>query len=372
MQIDTTNTLNEKIQLALRNKNKVKTGGGLDYMENLYHPYNDGKRKGDPNTKVFSWEGYNQDPDVSHKAKRLNIYKSATVHPNSMYMIEKEISFMNQGNVGGCSLMSVLNLLQLGGYKDETDAVLKTFGSSYSALRSEKKFETLYKNKLHADNEGYNNYRTFSEFLNEHPRLNDLSKYLGYQWVRSRALMRTDRRGPYNSIIGGRTLTSTRQYNEKTLEYLRDMIDNGYAIGIAWQNHFVAYVGYYTDGFIALGSYGDDADQGGLHRVPETILFTDSISDFIFIKVADPAAAITNPMAGVAVGSGKTKKVAKKTKKVTKKKAAKKTKKKAAKKPKKKAPEKKSEPSVMLTNVERIEARKKKGLARLLGQPVFW
>jgi len=370
MQIDTTKTLYEKIQLALRNKNTVKTGGGLDYMENLYHPYNDGKRKGDPNTKKFSWEGYNQDPEVSHKAKRQNIYKSATVHPNSKYMIENEITFINQGNVGGCSLMSVLNLLQLGGYKDETDTVLQTFGSSYFALQTWKKFSTLYKNKLHADDEGYNNYRTFSEFLNGHPRLNDLSKYLGYQWVRTSALRYTDRRGPYNSIIGGKALKSTREYNERTLEYLRDMIDNGYAVGIAWQDHFVAYVGYYDDGFIALGSYGDDADQGGLHRVPETILFTDSISDFIFIKVADPAAAITKPMSGVAVSGGKTKKTKKSTKKT--KKSTKKTKKKAAKKTKKKVPEKKSEPSIMLTIVERIEARKKKGLARLLGQPVFW
>ena len=83
-------------------------------------------------------------------------------------------------------------------------------------------------------------------------------------------------------------------------------------------------------------------------------------------------------MSGVAVSGGKTKKTKKSTKK-TKKKAAektkkstKKTKKKAAKKTKKKVPEKKSEPSIMLTIVERIEARKKKGLARLLGQPAFW
>ena len=370
MQIDTTKTLYEKIQFAYVNKNKVKTGKGLKHMENLYYPYNDRKRKDDPDTKVFSWEGYNQDSKVSHKAKRQNIYKSTTVHPNSKYMIENEITFMNQGNVGGCSLMSVLNLLQLGGYKDETDTVLQTFGSSYSDLQSAKKFRTLYSNKLHADDEGYNNYRTFSEFLNGHPRLNDLSKYLGYQWVRSSALKYTDRRGPYNSIIGGQALKSTRDYNEKTLEYLRDMIDNGYAVGIAWQDHFVAYIGYYTDGFIALGSYGDDADQGGLHRVPETILFTDSISDFIFIKVADPAAAITKPMADVAVGSGKSKKAPKKkapkkTKKVIKKKAPKKV-------PKKKTPAKKSEPSIMLTIVERIEARKKKGLSQLLGQPAFW
>ena len=75
-------------------------------------------------------------------------------------------------------------------------------------------------------------------------------------------------------------------------------------------------------------------------------------------------------MADVAVGSGKSKKAPKKkapkkTKKVIKKKAPKKV-------PKKKTPAKKSEPSIMLTIVERIEARKKKGLSQLLGQPAFW
>lgn len=353
MDIDTTKTLNEKILLAFRNRNKVKTGKGLEHMENLYYPHDANARKDDPNAKTFVYEGFNRNRRMSHKAKRQRIYNTTTVHPNSQYMIENEVTIMNQGNVGACSLMSFLNLLQLGGYKGETEAVLQTFDSSYTELKKERGVDKLYLKKLGADDTGYNTYNKFSEFITVHPRLNELSKYLGYQWVRSEGIGRADRRGPYNSIIGGRSLTSTLEYNQKTIEYLRNMIDNGYAFGIAWQDHFVAYVGYYDEGFIGLGSYGESADKGGLHKIPETILFTDSIYDFIFIKVADPVKGLTEPLATVTIEDSGTKKP-KKTKKIKKPKKTKKPK------------------NTMITLTERIEARKKKGLARLLGQPMLW
>lgn len=311
MDVDQSKTLNEKIRLAFKNKNKVKTGRGLEHMENLYYPHDAGSRN-DPNAKTFIYEGFNRNRRMSHKAKRQRIYNTTRVHPNSQYMIENVITFMNQGNVGACSLMSFLNLLQLGGYKGETEAVLQTFGSSYTELKTERGVRKLYLKKLGADDTGYNTYQKFSEFITVHPRLNELSKYLGYQWVRAEGIGKADRRGPYNSIIGGRSLTSTLEYNRKTLEYLRNMIDNGYAFGIAWQDHFVAYVGYYDEGFIGLGSYGESADKGGLHKIPETILFTDSIYDFIFIKVADPINALVRPFTTVSIKNSKKSKETKK------------------------------------------------------------
>ena len=132
--------------------------------------------------------------------------------------------------------------------------------------------------------DGYNTYLRPVQILTEIiPDFMELTNEVGFTWFRYQALGR-HLSVPFNSMIADGAET-TEAYNEKILAYLRRLLDEGYVFATPFNGHFVAYIGYNADGFLALGSYGQHADKGGLHPIRETTFLADAIRSCIFIKV---------------------------------------------------------------------------------------
>lgn len=247
---------------------EVNTSGANQRMEDMW--FNDVWRKGTPK---------------SNKKLREKMYKKYKVFGNVKNMIEEEVVFINQGGVGGCFFASILNLLQLGGKKDTVNKALKKYkNQSLAKLKQEANFKNLYTTQLGLFDCGYGTYYLS---LKELPKdLINLTTDIEFEWFRYKALPRPARRGvgSYNKKFDAENID---KYNQNVLAYLRKLMDDGYVFAAPFNGHFVAYVGYNENGFLALGSYGESADKGGLHEVQETILLADAINSILYIKVPD-------------------------------------------------------------------------------------
>lgn len=277
------------------------TGQKFKTATNKYHPHAVDKKgaAGRMEAMWFNdlWRGDTSaiNPNTNKKYKKVTpednialrkkMYAKYTVHSNVKHMLEDKVVFINQGEVGGCFFASILNLLQLGGKKSTVDAALKTYEKqSLAKLKREANFKNLYRKQLELYDCGYGTYYLSLKQLPQN--LLSLTKSLDFQWFRYKALpgRGSRRKGTYNVKFDAKDIDG---YNKNILAYLRQLLDGGYAFAAPFNGHFVAYVGYNDDGFLALGSYGEDADKAGLHEVKETILLADAINSVLYTKVSD-------------------------------------------------------------------------------------
>ena len=293
-------TVIQKIRDALKEANTEDgtTGMGLKPAKNPYfpHEYNAGDNE---RMEEMWWNDlWRKGNKKKNKALRQQMYKKYNVLGNVQKIIENDVEFkendvqfefLNQGHVGGCFMTSVLNLLQLGGKKEALNEVLDKYGKmSLKKLSNDSNFQKMYLTNMKLNDCGYNTYKQPLESLEEKtPDLMALTTDIGFQWFRWKALARaTRRKGPYNPNILENP-SSTEAYNEEVLKVLRKLIDDGYVFATPFNGHFVAYIGYNDKGFLALGSYGENADKGGFHEVKEAINLADAVNSVLYTKVPD-------------------------------------------------------------------------------------
>jgi len=154
-------TIIEKIRHAKSEADKKDgtTGKGLPLAKNPYFPHE--QADGDNKRMEEMWwnDIWRKGNKKSNKVLRAKMYKKYKVVDNVKDRIENDVQFLNQGHVGGCFMTSVLNLLQLGGQKDELNAVLKNYGNmSLKKLRTASNFKNMYLNKMNLQDCGYNTY----------------------------------------------------------------------------------------------------------------------------------------------------------------------------------------------------------------------
>ena len=277
----------EKIEKAWSDaKSKGTIGKDFKLAKNKYYPHVVEKVGANKRMADMWFNGvWRKGTAKSNKALRNKMYNKYKVFGNVKNMIENEVVFINQGEVGGCFFASILNLLQLGGKKAAVNKALKKYKKqSLAKLKQEKNFKNLYTDQLKLFDCGYGTYYLSLKELPED--LLDLTKDIEFEWFRYKALPRPARRGTgsYNKKFDAKNI---EEYNEKVLAFLRNLMDNGYVFAAPFNGHFVAYVGYNDNGFLALGSYGESADKGGLHEVKETILLADAINSVLYMKVPD-------------------------------------------------------------------------------------
>ena len=313
-------TVIQKIRDALKEANKKDgtTGMGLKPAKNPYfpHEYNAGDNE---RMEEMWWNDlWRKGTKKKNKALRQKMYKNYNVLGNVQKIIENDVEFLNQGHVGGCFMTSVLNLLQLGGKKEALNEVLAKYGNmSLKKLRKDSNFKNMYLKNMKLNDCGYNTYKQPLESLEEKtPDLMALTTDIEFQWFRWKALARANRRkGSYNPNIMNNP-RSTEAYNEEVLKFLRKLIDDGYVFATPFNGHFVAYIGYNDKGFLALGSYGENADKGGFHEVKEAINLADAVNSVLYTKVPDMTMEeLSKQVKMITVGPVKKKKAPKKKKK---------------------------------------------------------
>ena len=289
-------TVVEKMEEAKRQAERPggTTGYKLPYAQNPYSPHTmdlDKRAKDKLEQKMWWNDIWRKGSKAKNKALRAKMYAKYNVHKNVKHLVETKYVFINQGLTGGCFLASVLSMLQLVGASKELDNVLRKYKTPLASLKLGKNFDRLFLKEFNLVNDGYNTYWTPLHYLQTHvPDLINVTKDIDFTWIRYKALGWLSRRikGHYNPKIGGTNLKSTEEYNEKVLAYLRKLLDNGYVFAAPFNGHFISYIGYNKDGFLALGSYGEDADKGGLHEVKETLNFADAIASCLVAKVPPP------------------------------------------------------------------------------------
>lgn len=290
MDIDESKTLLQEIVAAKRvaDRRGGTTGKGTKLVENPFFPYEDISTVTRGRMMDEMWN--NDDPGkksvAKSKAKRAQMYDIYNVQPHVQDMIESKFVFINQGPTGGCFFTSIINILQMGGLGKQVDSVLKSYGSSLKKLTRSSEFRKLYIKTLGLADDGYNTYLRPVQILTEIiPDFMELTNEVGFTWFRYQALGRASRRtGPFNSMIADGVET-TEAYNENIVAYLRRLLDEGYVFSTPFNGHFVVYIGYNADGFLALGSYGQHADKGGLHPIRETTFLADAIRSCLFVTV---------------------------------------------------------------------------------------
>lgn len=292
MDIDESKTLLQEIVAAKRiaDRKGGTTGKGTKLVENPYFPYDIDGISMIARGRLMDEMWNNDDSDkktvAKSKAKRAQMYDIYNVQPHVQAMIESRFKFIHQGTVGGCFFTSIINILQMGGFGNQVDSVLQDYGSSLTKLKKPKEFKKLYLKTLGLADDGYSSYLNPVQILTEIiPDFMELTNEVGFTWFRYQALGRASRRaGPFNSIIADGAET-TEEYNENILAYLRRLLDEGYVFATPFNGHFVVYIGYTANGFLALGSYGQHADKGGLHPIRETTFLADAVRSCLFVKV---------------------------------------------------------------------------------------
>ena len=290
MDIDESKTLLEEIVAAKRvaDRRGGTTGKGTKLVENPYFPYEDISTvsRGRLSDKIWGNDDPGKHTVAKSKAKRAQMYDIYNVQPHVQAMIETRFTFIHQGSVGGCFFTSIINILQMGGFGNQVDSVLRDYGSSLTKLTKPSQFRKLYLKTLGLADDGYNTYLRPVQILTDIiPDFMELTNEVGFTWFRYQAIGRATRRvGPFNSMIADGAET-TEAYNENIVAYLRRLLDEGYVFATPFNGHFVVYIGYNADGFLALGSYGQHVDKGGLHPVRETTFLADAVRSCLFVKV---------------------------------------------------------------------------------------
>lgn len=198
---------------------------------------------------------------------KFNVNRNILTKLNS-----RDFIWINQGNVGGCSFASLSFLCQLGNIETPW---------SLSELSTEAGFRKVYINDYSCDDTGYNDWLPViqADFCNKIPNMNIVLEKINYTEFKIR--------GSHNKTIAEMG-TSKEDYGNLVFEYIKDKLDNGYAVAIPFLQHFITIIGHNDSQFLFLGSFGDKFDKGGLHimdRSFEPMFVGDAIQSCIFARV---------------------------------------------------------------------------------------
>ena len=82
--------------------------------------------------------------------------------------------------------------------------------------------------------------------------------------------------------------SSSEEYGVGVFNYIITLLDQGFAVGIPFLQHFITIIGYKGDHLIFLGSFGPNYDYGGLHVLDKNfipMMAGDAIKSCIYVKV---------------------------------------------------------------------------------------
>ena len=189
----------------------------------------------------------------SEKKLRDKAYKKFNVQEHVKQIIEsRNYLFLSQGSVGACFFMSLMNLLQFAGLKKP---------AWFKKLGSEKGVKNVYLTILGLADDGYSSFRAAFQSLPAH-----FTDEMSWEQLLSNFDYETFRHGSHdlwNKEIRA-AATTADEYDANVQGWLENKLDQGCVVAIPFMSHFCCLIGYDSDHFLFLNSYGVRHDQGGL------------------------------------------------------------------------------------------------------------
>jgi hypothetical protein len=251
--------------------------------------------------------------------RRLRAYDKYNVQSHISSKIEGDYMFMNQGWVGACSFMSLMNLYQFTG---------KPLPDWFTKLKNVRGVEQIYLKKLGLAWDGYGSFVSLAMSVSESglgfTTWKDFLSHFKYEVFRGSQTR-------WNKGILG-DATTVGEYDIKVRKWIEDRLDEGCIVAVPFVEHFACIIGYDDEHFLFLNSFGERHDQGGLSPMLlySKLQVASYIEDCFFL-----------PMSGFgSESSGGESKV--------------------------------STPVRQVRRTRRSRRRRINGLTRALGQPAFW
>ena len=198
---------------------------------------------------------------------------------------------INQGDIGGCSMATLLNMIQLQQHSYPKKELLKIMDScnicslqawprlteKSDAIR-QMEFRKLYHDRLRFPDDGFANWVTF--MMNMEKTCPELLKEL--------TLVPLRRRQDWNAVIAGEC-KSWAKYYRAVENYIEEKLKAGFSIGVPFLQHFFVIIGYNSSHYLLINSYGPNAGHGGLWQVPKEyhgseLFFAASIDQLLLFK----------------------------------------------------------------------------------------
>ena len=208
---------------------------------------------------------------------RNSIYRNYSIHPKLLRKLKTTHVWIDQGDMGGCSFAALINLCQLGN-------IQTNWSNKVSKMKDYKKFKHLYERTYGLTDEGYRDWiSALTAMCYGIPNFASVLTSINYQCFKTL-------RGNYHSKLIAAPGTSVEDYAESVLNFIKNLLDNGYVVAVPTISHFVCIIGYNENSLLFLGSFGENISTGGLHEL-EIDLFSpqeiaDSIMDCLYVKVA--------------------------------------------------------------------------------------
>jgi hypothetical protein len=220
-----------------------------------------------------TWE-YSRKKNLS--SERSEILSMYNVHSNILDKLSGNHVWIDQGDMGGCSFAALINLCQLGN-------ITTPWSVSLSKMKNSREFKKLYERTYGLTDEGYRDWiSALTAMCDRIPNFGKVLSKIKYQCFKTL-------RGNYHSLLIAEKTTSIEHYAEAVLDFIINLLHNGYVIAVPTISHFICIIGYNESGLLFLGSFGDKISTGGFHELRED-LFTpieiaDSIMDCLYVKV---------------------------------------------------------------------------------------
>lgn len=202
-------------------------------------------------TKAWDLNGKIKCTKKQAPGRRLRAYGKYNVQSHISSKIEGDYMFMNQGWVGACSFMSLMNLYQLTG---------KPLPDWFTQLKKVEGVEQIYLKKFGLAWDGYGSFVSLAMSVSGSglgfTTWKDFLSHFKYEMFRG-----TQQRWNQN-IVGDATMAS--EYDVKVQKWIEDRIDEGCVVAVPFVEHFACIIGYDDEHFLFLNSFGERHDQGGL------------------------------------------------------------------------------------------------------------
>lgn len=205
---------------------------------------------------ILQWHSGKELSEKESKTIREKTLKQYTVNDKIKKKLNsKSFTWINQGEVGGCSFAAMVNLCQLCGIKTPWEV---------SELSTEAGFRKIYIGEYGCDDSGYNDWLTVlqSDFINKIPCMNSVLRNIQYTPFKISKL------SCHNTDFGKGI--SKEKYGGLVFNYIKTLLDEGNVVAIPFLQHFITIIGYKGDQLLFLGSFGGQNDKGGLHEMGVT------------------------------------------------------------------------------------------------------